>query len=418
MIESIPLDAPFFHLALALGLGLLVGLQRERIGTELAGIRTFALVSVIGAVAGILSQELGGWVVAGALLSLTFLILLGVFAEIRKRGTETDVGMTTEVALLAILLVGVLAGRGSTALATVVGGATALLLHLKARLHEFAGRLDDRDIKAIMQFALVSLVILPVLPNRTFGPYDVINPRQVWWMVVLIVGLSLAGYVAYRLLGARVGTLAGGLLGGLISSTATTVSYARRSGSSASADRLAALAILLASAVLMARVIVELAVVASDHLLDLVWPLAISGVVGLAMAVVIWARSRGGEIEGPETKNPSELKTALVFAALYVVVLLLATAAQDRFGDRGLYVVAVLSGLTDMDAITLSTARMLESATVTAEQTWKVILVAATANLVFKGAAVAVLGSRGLLWRILLTFGIIAAANLLLVWLW
>lgn len=418
MLESIPLDAAFFRLALALGLGLLVGLQRERIGTELAGIRTFALVSVVGAVTGILSQDLGGWVVAGALLSLTLLILLGDFAEIRKRGSETDVGITTEVALLTILLVGVLAGRGSTALATVVGGATALLLHLKARLHEFAGRLDDRDIKAIMQFALVSLVILPVLPNRTFGPYDVINPRQVWWMVVLIVGLSLAGYVAYRLLGARVGTLAGGLLGGLISSTATTVSYARRSGSSAGADRLAALAILLASTVLMARVLVELAVVAPRHLLELVWPLAISGVVGLAMAAVVWARSRGGEIEGPETKNPSELKTALVFAALYVVVLLLATAAEDKFGDRGLYVVAILSGLTDMDAITLSTARMLESSTVTAEQTWKVILVAATSNLAFKGAAVAVLGSRGLLWRIALTFGIIAAANLLLVWLW
>jgi uncharacterized membrane protein (DUF4010 family) len=134
--------------------------------------------------------------------------------------------------------------------------------------------------------------------------------------------------------------------------------------------------------------------------------------------VIAWWRSGGGEIEGPETRNPSELKTALAFAALYVVVLLLATVAQRQFGDRGLYVVAVLSGLTDMDAITLSTARMLQEADVTADQTWKVILVAATSNLAFKGAAVAVLGSRGLLWRILLTFGILAITNLLLVWLW
>ncbi|HVS12449.1 MAG TPA: MgtC/SapB family protein [Thermoanaerobaculia bacterium] len=412
------LDPAFVQLAVALGLGLLVGLQRETTGSALAGIRTFALVTVLGAVAGALSGDAWPWVVAASLVALALLIFVGDLAEIRGRGREVDPGLTTEVALLLMLLVGVLAGRGRLAEATVVGGGTALLLHLKERLHGFVGGLDARDQRAIMQFALVSLVILPVLPDRTFGPFDVVNPREVWWMVVLIVGLSLGGYVAYRLLGARAGSVAGGALGGLISSTATTVTYARRSGERPGADELATMAIVLASAVTVVRILVELAVVVPARLGELAAPIVLSGLVLLALAAVAWRRSRGQEIAAPEPRNPSELRTALVFAALYVGVLLAVAATREHLGATGLYAVAVLSGLTDVDAITLSTARMLEAERLAAPEAWRVVLTAATANLAFKGGAVVVLGSPRLRRQVVGCFALAAIANLLLIWLW
>jgi uncharacterized membrane protein (DUF4010 family) len=418
MEEAARLDPAFVQLAMALGLGLLVGLQREATGSRLAGIRTFALATVLGAVAGNLAGEAWPWLVAASLVALALVIFVGDLAEIRGHGRDVDPGLTTEVALLLMLLVGALAGRGRLAEAAVVGGATALLLHLKERLHGLVGGLDARDQRAIMQFALVSLVILPVLPDRIVGPYDVVNPREAWWMVVLIVGLSLGGYVAYRLLGARAGSVAGGAIGGLISSTATTVSYARRSSERPGATELATMAIVLASTVTVVRILVELAVVVPARLGAIAAPIVISGLVLLVLAAVAWRRSRGQEIELPETRNPSELGTALVFAALYVVVLLAVAATKEHLGQTGLYAVATLSGLTDIDAITLSTARMLDAERIADAEAWRLVLTAATANLAFKAGAVAVLGSRGLRRQVIACFAVAIAANLLLIWLW
>jgi uncharacterized membrane protein (DUF4010 family) len=418
MEGGLRLDPAFVRLAVALGLGLLVGLQRETTGTRYAGIRTFALATVLGAVAGSLTTDAWPWVVAASLVSMALVIFVGDLAEIRHHGKEVDPGLTTEVALLLMVLVGVLAGRGRLAEAGVVGGGTALVLHFKDRLHGFAGGLDARDQRAIMQLALVALVILPMLPDRTVGPYDVVNPREAWWMVVLIAGLSLAGYVAYRLLGARGGSIAGGALGGMISSTATTIAYARRSGERPGATELATMAIVLASTVSVARILVELAVVVPSRLGELAGPVAVSGLVLLTLAAAAWWRSRGQVIEPPETKNPSELRTAMVFAVLYVGVLLAVAATRERLGQPGMFAVAALSGLTDVDAITLSTARLLQGGRIGADEAWRVVLVASTANLAFKGGAVALLGSRDLRRQVVACFALAMIANLLLIWLW
>ena len=307
---------------------------------------------------------------------------------------------------------------GSLPLAVALGAGVAVLLHLKPVLQGLVARIGDADFRAIMSFVVVSLVVLPVLPDRTFGPYHVLNPREIWLMVVLIVGIGLAGYLGYKLLGARGGSLLGGLLGGLISSTATTVTFARRAREQGGASGPAAAVILLASAVAFARILVEIGVVARAFFRTAALPLGLLTLLFLAVALVSWLRQAGREQAVPEPKNPSELKGALVFAALYAVILLAVAAARDYLGSRGLYAVAVISGLTDVDAITLSTANLVRAGGLEAGTGWRIIALAALSNLGFKAGAVALLGRRALLARVALGYGIVAVAGLALLLLW
>jgi uncharacterized membrane protein (DUF4010 family) len=400
--------APFQVLGVALGLGLLVGLQRERDAPRLAGIRTFPLITLLGAVAGLLVEQLGGWIVGAA--------ALGVVASVVARAIEgtTDRrdhegGITTEIAIVLMFCVGVALALLPLSVGVVVGSATAVLLHAKTALHRFAQRLGERDVRAVMQFVLISLIILPVLPDTTFGPFNVLNARETWLMVVLVSGISFAGYVAYRVFGERAGTVLGGLIGGAISSTATTVSAARRSSRTTTAVTGAALMIMLASCVSFVRVLIEIGVVARGSLTSLGPPVVILLGVMATLSVGLWFFAHGHDGAAPPSENPTELKPAIIFGALYAAVLLGVAAAKHHFGNEGVYVIAVLSGLTDMDAITLSTARLVESGDVGTSTGWRVIVIASMANLAFKGAIAGALGSR----RLLLLVGALFAAALL-----
>ena len=289
-----------------------------------------------------------------------------------------------------------------------------MLLHFKGELHGIVARLGASDLRAVMQFALISLVILPVLPNRTYGPFAVLNPRSIWWMVVLIVGISLGGYIAYKFLGQRAGIVLGGIFGGMVSSTATTVSYAKRAAASSGAVGPAAIVITIASAVVFARMLLEIATVAPSFLpaaAPWLMALLILSVVG---AFGLWLRSGKDHEEMPEQENPSELKSALLFGLIYAVVLFVVAAVKERYGNRGLYMVAGLSGLTDVDAITLSTAQLFNAGRLNAEDGWRLIVIAAVSNLIFKAGAVAALGRRRLFVRILPAYGIVIAAGILM----
>src|SRR4051794_34410193 len=396
------LPLPFLQLAVALGLGLLVGLQRERMDSAIAGIRTFALITVLGAVAAQLGQVFGGWVVAVGLLAVAGLVTAGNLSRLPQG--KADPGQTTEFAALVMYGVGAWVVVGSMEQAVVLGGVVAVLLQLREPLHQFAGKIGEQDIRAIMQLVLISLVILPLLPDRAFGPYGVLNPYQVWWMVVLIVGISLLGYVAYKLFGAQAGTVLAGILGGVISSTATAASYARRTKKDPGISRLAALVVMIASAVVFVRVMAEIAVVAHGSFLALAPPLAVMLGVTVVLSLAAWLVDRHAAQEPPEPANPAELKSALLFGALSAAVLLAVAFARDRFGTAGLYTVAALSGLTDVDAITLSTARLVDGGRLAADDGWRAILLAILTNLVFKGVIVAVLGSRRMLGRVAVLF--------------
>ncbi|HSM06795.1 MAG TPA: MgtC/SapB family protein [Longimicrobiales bacterium] len=406
------------QLAIGVGLGLLVGLERSWSDHEEAGVRTFTLITVLGVLAAIVDREAGGWVVASGVVAVVALMAVVNYGR-HQVEARPDTGITTEVAALVMFLVGAALGAGLTVPAIVVGGGVAALLHWKHPLHDLADRMERKELEALIRLAVIGLVILPLMPNRDFGPYDVLNPFEIWFMVVLIVGISMAGYVAFRLFGARAGAVAAGLLGGLISSTATTVSYARRSKAEPSRSAAAALVITLASVVVFARVMVEIGVVGPGTFADVAPPLAILMVF---MGVVAFFLFRGaGDEEGHEVADqepPSELKAALIFGGLYAVVLLAVAFARERLGTSGLYFVAGISGLTDIDAITLSTARLMEGEGLDPSTGWRVVMVGVLSNLVFKAGVVFTLGTPKLKGRIAAAFGLTLAAGVALMMLW
>lgn len=403
----------FQQLGIALGLGLLVGLQRQRTDARLAGFRTFPLVTVLGALSALLDRGTGGWLLGAAFLAVAGLVAVANFIGQRQDDTP---GLTTEIALLVMFAVGALLVHGPAAVAVAVAGTVTLLLHLKPQLHALAGRLGEHDLKAIMQFALISLVILPILPDRFLGPYGVLNPYKIWLLVVLIVGISLGGYVAYKFFGQRLGAILGGILGGLISSTATTVSYARQSRAAGASLALGGFVIVLASAIVFARVLILIWITAPGLLATAAAPVGLLLALMLAMAAVSWLSARAEPARPPEQPNPSELRSAIWFAVLFSAVLLGVAAAREFLGTGGLYLIAALSGLTDMDAITLSVTQLVEKGDVQGDTAWRVIVLAAAANLVFKTAAVAVLGDRRLFRRVALMFGLaLVVAGLVIV---
>ena len=409
---DLPLDEIFLRLGLGLGLGLLVGLEREQSGERMAGIRTFGLTGLLGGLTGLFDP----WLMGAGLLAIVALAVTSNLVKMRAGAVEP--GLTSEIALLLAYGIGIAAVRFPPPVAIAAGGTTAVLLHFKERIHGAVRELGPRDLASIFRFVLITLVVLPVLPNRTFGPYKVLNPREIWWMVVLIVGIGMAGYLGFKLLGRRGGTLVGGFLGGVISSTATTMSYARGFGGAGANPRGPAAVILIASAVVFVRVLLEIAVV-GPSLLPLAWgPLAILLGVLAAGVAITWARD---DEDGSETEldpgNPAELKSALLFGGLYAAVLLAVAWARDRLGSSGLYAVAVLSGLTDMDAITLSSSRLGEGGTLAPDLAWRAIVLASISNLAFKTGIVALWG-RGLLPRILPWWLAAAGAGLAAVVLW
>ncbi len=403
-------------LAIALGLGMLVGLQRESAHTPIAGLRTFGFVTVLGALCGLLSVALTPWITVAVVVALTSFAVVGNF--LASREGRVDPGTTTEVAMILMFLIGVYLVVGSKIVGIVMAAVVAVLLQMKDRLQSIVTRLGERDVEAIMRFALLSLVILPVLPDTNFGPYGVLNLYETWLMVVLIVGLGLGGYIAYKFFGENAGVLLGGILGGAVSSTATTVTYSRRAKQEPAMSGLAATVIIIASSVVWIRLIIEIGVVAPSFVRIAIGPMGAMLALTIAISAYAWAWERRNKSNVPEQGNPSELKSALAFGALYALILVAVAWAKDQLGSQALYGVAVLAGLTDVDAITLSTSRLVSAGRVDPGEGWRIIVLAILSNTVFKLGAVALLGSRRLLAFVAASFGIVLAAGIAILLLW
>lgn len=415
----------FEQLGIALGIGLLVGLQRQFAESPLAGLRTFPLVSVLGVIVGLADRQLaaGGWVVVAGFLALAVVAAFTKMMLIRQGGPQADYGLTTEIALLLIYGLGVYLTVGDRAVAIVAGGVAAVLLQFKPELHGFVAKLGAVDLRAIMTFVLVTCVVLPVLPDEAYDPFGVLNPHEIWLMVVLIVGVSLVGYIAYKLYGADAGVLLGGILGGAVSSTATTMSCARRTAEDISYARAAVAIVAIASSMVYARILIELAVVAPNSFVQMAPPIGIVGLSILGPAAWAWWRTHQHASQMSQHSNPTELKSALTFAVLYTAVLWGLAAARHVFGGGGLYVVAVLAGLTDTDAITISTARLVEDTgpqALPAADGWRIIVVAALANLAFKAGIAGLAGRWALFRRVAVIFlpPAVTTIVLLIVWGW
>ncbi len=381
------------HYGVALAIGLLMGLERERNPAAKAGLRTFALTALFGVLSAHLGTALGSvWLIpAGLLLTGGMMIA----AYLREPPGASDPGTTTVAALMLCYGLGVLVWHDEAQLAVMLGIVATMLLYFKPELRGISERLSRRDLLSVLQFAVLSLIILPLVPNQNYGPYGALNPYQIWWMVVLIAGVGLAGYAALRLAGQQRGAVILGLLGGLVSSTATTLAFSRHARASNAITPVAVIVIVLANLVVLLRLGVLVAVLAPPVLAALL-PVLAGGLIAGALGAAYGVRrlKPAGDLPDLAMSNPTELRTALGFGLMYAAVLLTAAWLSDWLGTGALYLVALVSGLTDVDAITLSSLRLFNLDTLPVAAVVNVIVLATLANLAFKSVLAFVVGGH------------------------
>jgi len=401
--------------AAALGIGVLLGLERERTRTQerFAGVRTFALIALTGAVAAYVDEALRlPWLGLGMFAAVAGLVLVS-YAVSAQQG---ETGITTEVSALLAFLIGWLCLRDHVPLAAALAVANAAVLALKDWLHRLAQRIESADVEATLKFAIVTLIILPLVPNQNFGPppLDVINPYKIWLMVVLISGLNFASYLLVKVVGAEHGLGLTGLLGGLISSTAVTLGFSQRSLQQPLQSSPLALGILVAWTVMFVRVVVMVALVSPGLAAELAPAMAVLLVPSLATCFILWRRERSAERASVSAgENPFELREALRFGLLFGLITFVAKVAEVYLGAAGLYLAGAIAGLTDVDAISLSMANLARAGGASTEVAARTVLIAVLSNTLVKGCMASFLGSPALR-RIMLpaAIGLLAAGTL------
>ena len=409
---------PWWRFAAALLIGALIGLEREfvqqRSGEkEFGGIRTFALMSLLGAVAAFLTDQYGPLIFLAVYLGLILLLWASLLAS-SMRGVEE--GITTEVTALLVPLFGAMMIWNQPAVAAALGVITALILALKPRLHGAARRMSDEDLRATLEFSIITAVVLPLLPNEGFGPFGVLNPFQIWLLVVFISGIGFLGYVLMKYLGPERGIGITGLLGGLVSSTATTLSFAGRSKTNAGLSTVLAQGILLASCVMFPRVLIEVAVVNPALVRQVVVPLATMLIAGVIAVYILRRRGRAEEKAdhgGVELSNPLRLKTAITFGLVFAVVLVAVEAANEYFGSAGVYIASILAGITDVDSITLSVSNLSLKGLLDPRVAAIAIILATIMNTIAKAVIAMVLGTPRLRRLVSRAFGLVVLAGLI-----
>jgi uncharacterized membrane protein (DUF4010 family) len=413
----------FERLAAALAIGLLVGIERgwkerdEREGERAAGLRTFALAGLLGGVWGAIAS--GGGQTDAVALAIAFVIFSVVVAAFRYRELvrEETYGATTIVAAMLVFALGILAVVGDMLAAVAAGVVTAALLAVKAVLHDWVRRLTWPELRAGLVLLAMTLILLPILPDRALGPWGAINPRDVWLMTIVIAAVSFAGYFAVRVAGERRGLLISAVAGSLVSSTAVTLDMARLARKHPDRAALFSAAAALAGATMMARVLLVAGFFNVELLRWLVPALALAGLMSLAATALmlnVWRRAgdRSGAQGGTlALTNPFDLATVLKFGALLAVVMLLANALTQLYGASGAYVLAAASGIADVDAVTLSMAQLARTS-LGPETAATAILVTVAVNSVAKGVLAWITGGRGIGQRLLL----IAAAAIAAGW--
>lgn len=407
-------------LAVALATGLLIGLERgwhtRKDDGIVTGLRSFALLGLLGGVGGLLTAAGGGApALAAILLGAAAVLVAGYWA--RAARAERAPGMTTLIAAVLTVVLGAAATSGYPLEAAMAGVATVVLLGYKRMLHGWMRALSREEIHAALKLLAISVLVLPLLPNEGYGPWDALNPFKIWWMVVLIAGISFCGYFAMRIAGEERGALLTGLVAGLASSTALTLQFSRLAARRPEAADSLGAGILVACGTMFPRMAV-VATVVHPPLLGALIPAAAGMTLAVyAAAGLLWWRigRSGAPAEAPRLSNPLELTQALLFAALLTAILLAAKAVGLWFGEAGTLAVAALSGTNDVDAITLSLASMSGTEIALGLAVQGIVLAGAVNSLV-KAAMAGLIGGRGLALRVVPPLALAAGIGLALAW--
>jgi uncharacterized membrane protein (DUF4010 family) len=402
----------FFRFGAALLIGILIGIQREfAYGKSketglFAGVRTFALMALFGSMAALLSEIFATpWIFLGLVVLLGMMIIVAYFITATERD---EIGITSEVAALITILIGGISYYHSIEFAAALGVVTALLLAVKWELRQFVSVITREDVFATLQFAAITAIVLPVLPNQTYGPapLNVLNPYQIWKMVIFISGINFLGYIAVKIVGPKKGLGLSGMIGGLASSTASTMSFSQRSKTENGLEKPFAVAIIISWVIMFIRVIVEVAVV-NRSLLPYVWPALVAmGLVALIYAAYLYFSQAAVDEEELSLSNPFNLGPAVKFGLLYALILVIIKTAEIYLGEQGIFATSFLAGLADVDAITLSISDLTRIGGSISLQTGRISIILATlSNTLAKGILVFSLGSKSIrrfVWPIII----------------
>jgi uncharacterized membrane protein (DUF4010 family) len=385
MLEMIDLNL-LQQFIVALALGGLIGLEREyarykKKGNDFAGIRTFPLIGLFGAIAAYLGDRYSIWIFIVSILVLGLLIVVAysVLSKVDKRHT----GATSEIAAFLTFFIGSLAYFQEITLAVIIAIVLTIILYSRSFLHKFAEKISNKEMTDTLKFLVIAFVILPFLPNQAYGPFGLFNPFVVWLMVVFISGIGFVGYILMKWFGEK-GIEIAGILGGLVSSTATTTAFAERSKKSKKIVHSLVLGVILANAIMFLRILIEVSVLNKKLFLPLALPLVTLFVLSLLFAYYLYKKQKKNVKGNIHLDSPFTLKPALKFGLFFALILALVKLAEVYFSSSGVYLISFISGFADVDAITVSLSQLAGGSLslVTAE---KGILLAAITNIGVKG---------------------------------
>ncbi|RBP34075.1 uncharacterized membrane protein (DUF4010 family) [Marinobacter pelagius] len=390
--QFITSNQTIINLAVALLLGAIIGLERgwdareQKSGERIAGIRTFALIGLLGGVSGVLAREITEWAFP---VLLVCVVAMAIVAYSERLEHIRNFSITGMVGMVLTFCFGTIAVVVDPVMATAAAVVTAIILDNKEEIHGWVNKLKAHELDAALKLLLISVVMLPLLPNEAMGPGGVLNPREIWWMVVMIASISFVGYFAIRVAGARKGILFTSLFAGLSSSTALTLHFARQSARNPELSPQFATGILIACGTMFPRILVYCFVINRDLLPLLIWPVVIMTALLYGPALLIWRRnSEKLKVSQPTlNQNPLDLTSALVFGMLLTAILLLGEFLKNWLGNAGIYLLAASSGVADVDAITLSLTRMSNDSLAMGTAVVGIVLAAAVNNLVKSGMA-------------------------------
>ncbi len=397
----------FYHLAVALAIGLLIGIERgwkkreAQEGQRIAGVRTYGLLGLLGGCTALLANLIGG-VAIGLLFAGLAGSLAAIYIANLRISKSTDVSITSLIAALLVFVLGLMSGSGMVVESVAAAVVATIILEYKPVLHRWVNALREDELQAGTKLLLISAVVLPLLPNQGYGPWQALNPYEIWWMVVLIAAISFAGYFALKIGGARKGAVLTGLLSGLVSSTSLTLHFSRLARQEASMTPLLATGILLACGTMFPRMLLVAGLINHDMFAAMLIPTAVMALLTYTPALLYWWLSSFHDGEPrPNLRNPLELKAAVLFGALLAAIMLLGKALEETLGDMGILLLATASGVADVDAINLSLSRM-SLGSLSVQTATQGIIIAAAVNSLVKAGIATVIGG----WRIGLRVGL------------